>query len=75
MKVCWLLVEADLSCRKTWEADRSAGRFLLLQGLSCALQLISSSFPDPSLTVRADITGRYSNRLYAYEPSDISLCK
>lgn len=32
-------------------------------------------FPDPSLTVRADITGRYSNRLYAYEPSDISLCK
>uniref|UniRef100_A0A674IB42 Anterior gradient 2, protein disulphide isomerase family member n=1 Tax=Terrapene triunguis TaxID=2587831 RepID=A0A674IB42_9SAUR len=32
-------------------------------------------FIDPSLTVRADITGRYSNRLYAYEPSDISLCK
>ena len=31
--------------------------------------------PDPSLTVRADITGRYSNRLYAYEPSDIALCK
>lgn len=31
--------------------------------------------PDPSLTVRADITGRYSNRLYAYEPTDISLCK
>ncbi|KFW10668.1 Anterior gradient protein 2, partial [Eurypyga helias] len=30
-------------------------------------------FVDPSLTVRADITGRYSNRLYAYEPSDISL--
>ncbi|NXI93430.1 AGR2 protein, partial [Psophia crepitans] len=30
-------------------------------------------FIDPSLTVRADITGRYSNRLYAYEPSDISL--
>lgn len=32
-------------------------------------------FVDPSLTVRADITGRYSNRLYAYEPSDIPLCK
>uniref|UniRef100_A0A8D2LVG8 Anterior gradient 2, protein disulphide isomerase family member n=1 Tax=Varanus komodoensis TaxID=61221 RepID=A0A8D2LVG8_VARKO len=32
-------------------------------------------FVDPSLTVRADITGRYSNRLYAYEPSDIALCK
>ncbi|XP_048848723.1 anterior gradient protein 2 homolog [Brienomyrus brachyistius] len=30
-------------------------------------------FVDPSMTVRADITGRYSNRLYAYEPSDISL--
>ncbi|XP_030048253.1 anterior gradient protein 2 homolog isoform X2 [Microcaecilia unicolor] len=30
-------------------------------------------FVDPSLTVRADITGRYSNRLYAYEPSDINL--
>ncbi|KAJ8341989.1 hypothetical protein SKAU_G00319170 [Synaphobranchus kaupii] len=30
-------------------------------------------FVDPTLTVRADITGRYSNRLYAYEPSDISL--
>ncbi|XP_023588047.1 anterior gradient protein 2 homolog isoform X1 [Trichechus manatus latirostris] len=32
-------------------------------------------FVDPSLTVRADITGRYSNRLYAYEPSDVALCK
>uniref|UniRef100_A0A8C9A387 Anterior gradient 2, protein disulphide isomerase family member n=1 Tax=Prolemur simus TaxID=1328070 RepID=A0A8C9A387_PROSS len=32
-------------------------------------------FVDPSLTVRADITGRYSNRLYAYEPSDIPLRK
>ncbi|KAM6451086.1 anterior gradient protein 2 homolog isoform 1-T6 [Liasis olivaceus] len=30
-------------------------------------------FVDPSLTVRADITGRYSNRLYAYEPQDASL--
>ncbi|XP_006636103.1 anterior gradient protein 2 homolog [Lepisosteus oculatus] len=30
-------------------------------------------FVDPSLTVRADITGRYANRLYAYEPSDINL--
>ncbi|NXC15528.1 AGR3 protein, partial [Corythaeola cristata] len=28
-------------------------------------------FIDPSLTVRADITGRYSNRLYTYEPQDI----
>ncbi|PNJ55887.1 AGR2 isoform 7, partial [Pongo abelii] len=32
-------------------------------------------FVDPSLTVRADITGRYSNRLYAYEPTDTALCK
>ncbi|XP_001373774.2 anterior gradient protein 3 [Monodelphis domestica] len=28
-------------------------------------------FVDPSLTVRADITGRYSNRLYTYEPQDM----
>lgn len=34
-----------------------------------------SCFPDPSMTVRADITGRYSNRLYAYEPADMKLCK
>ncbi|XP_048882988.1 anterior gradient protein 2 homolog [Brienomyrus brachyistius] len=30
-------------------------------------------FVDPTLTVRADITGRYSNRMYAYEPSDLEL--
>ena len=30
-------------------------------------------FVDPSMTVRADIIGRYSNRMYAYEPSDIKL--
>ncbi|XP_041097331.1 anterior gradient protein 2 homolog [Polyodon spathula] len=30
-------------------------------------------FVDPSLTVRADITGRYANRLYTYEPADINL--
>ncbi|KAI4875033.1 hypothetical protein NFI96_012998 [Prochilodus magdalenae] len=30
-------------------------------------------FVDPSMTVRADITGRYSNRLYAYEPDDMKL--
>ncbi|XP_006832303.1 PREDICTED: anterior gradient protein 3 homolog [Chrysochloris asiatica] len=28
-------------------------------------------FVDPSLIVRADITGRYSNRLYTYEPQDL----
>ncbi|XP_070777829.1 anterior gradient protein 2 homolog [Enoplosus armatus] len=32
-------------------------------------------FVDPSMTVRADITGRYSNRMYAYEPSDIKILK
>lgn len=32
-------------------------------------------FTDPSMTVRADISGRYSNRLYAYEPNDAKLCK
>nr|CAG5958718.1 unnamed protein product [Menidia menidia] len=32
-------------------------------------------FVDPSMTVRADINGRYANRLYAYEPSDITLLK
>ncbi|XP_048405665.1 anterior gradient protein 3-like [Stegostoma tigrinum] len=30
-------------------------------------------FVDPSLTVRADITGKYSNRLYTYEPQDIQI--
>ncbi|KAI4897797.1 hypothetical protein NFI96_021952 [Prochilodus magdalenae] len=30
-------------------------------------------FVDPSMTVRADITGRYSNRMYAYEPNDMKL--
>ncbi|XP_060760032.1 anterior gradient protein 2 homolog [Neoarius graeffei] len=30
-------------------------------------------FVDPSMTVRADITGRYGNRLYAYEPGDMKL--
>lgn len=30
---------------------------------------------DPSLTVRADITGRYANRLYTYEPQDLPLCE
>uniref|UniRef100_A0A8C5RRP4 Anterior gradient 2, protein disulphide isomerase family member n=1 Tax=Laticauda laticaudata TaxID=8630 RepID=A0A8C5RRP4_LATLA len=30
-------------------------------------------FVDPTLTIRADITGRYSNRLYAYEPQDVPL--
>ncbi|XP_078519904.1 anterior gradient protein 3 [Lissotriton helveticus] len=30
-------------------------------------------FVDPTLTVRADIGGRYSNRLYTYEPQDMPL--
>ncbi|KAM9838634.1 anterior gradient protein 2 homolog [Aulostomus maculatus] len=30
-------------------------------------------FVDPSMTVRADITGRYGNRMYAYEPNDLKL--
>uniref|UniRef100_A0A8C9WVV2 Anterior gradient 2 n=2 Tax=Sander lucioperca TaxID=283035 RepID=A0A8C9WVV2_SANLU len=32
-------------------------------------------FVDPTMTVRADINGRYSNRMYAYEPSDVDLLK
>uniref|UniRef100_A0AAQ4PVZ9 Anterior gradient 1 n=1 Tax=Gasterosteus aculeatus aculeatus TaxID=481459 RepID=A0AAQ4PVZ9_GASAC len=32
-------------------------------------------FVDPAMTVRADIVGRYSNRMYAYEPADIKLLK
>uniref|UniRef100_A0A672HL58 Anterior gradient 2 n=1 Tax=Salarias fasciatus TaxID=181472 RepID=A0A672HL58_SALFA len=32
-------------------------------------------FVDPSMTVRDDIIGRYSNRLYAYEPGDVKLLK
>ncbi|XP_070702614.1 anterior gradient protein 2 homolog [Pempheris klunzingeri] len=30
-------------------------------------------FVDPTMTVRADVTGQYANRMYAYEPSDIKL--
>ncbi|XP_066544316.1 anterior gradient 1 [Amia ocellicauda] len=30
-------------------------------------------FVDPSMTVRADIAGKYGNRLYTYEPSDIRI--
>ncbi|KAM4550684.1 anterior gradient protein 2 homolog [Fundulus diaphanus] len=30
-------------------------------------------FVDPSMTVRADINGRYSNRMYAYETADVNL--
>ncbi|XP_058475141.1 anterior gradient protein 2 homolog [Solea solea] len=30
-------------------------------------------FVDPSMTVRADISGRYKNRFYAYEPKDMRL--
>ncbi|XP_019724332.1 anterior gradient protein 2 homolog isoform X1 [Hippocampus comes] len=32
-------------------------------------------FVDPSMTVRADVTGRYANRMYAYEPNDVKLLK
>ncbi|XP_029299092.1 anterior gradient protein 2 homolog [Cottoperca gobio] len=32
-------------------------------------------FVDPTMTVRADINGRYMNRLYAYEPADVKLLK
>uniref|UniRef100_A0A3Q3K5T9 Anterior gradient 1 n=1 Tax=Monopterus albus TaxID=43700 RepID=A0A3Q3K5T9_MONAL len=32
-------------------------------------------FVDPTMTVRADITSRYSNRMYTYEPGDLQLCK
>ncbi|XP_056308524.1 anterior gradient 1 [Danio aesculapii] len=28
-------------------------------------------FVDPTLTVRADIVGKYANRMYTYEPDDI----
>lgn len=30
---------------------------------------------DPSLTVRADIKGQYSNHHYTYEPKDMELCE
>uniref|UniRef100_A0A3Q4AR40 Uncharacterized protein n=1 Tax=Mola mola TaxID=94237 RepID=A0A3Q4AR40_MOLML len=29
-------------------------------------------FVDPSMTVRTDITGKYSNRHYTYEPGDMA---
>ncbi|XP_009481833.2 anterior gradient protein 3-like [Pelecanus crispus] len=28
-------------------------------------------FVDPSMTVRGDLTGKYGNRMYTYEPEDI----
>ncbi|XP_041725374.1 anterior gradient 1 [Coregonus clupeaformis] len=28
-------------------------------------------FVDPSMTVRADLVGKYGNRMYTYEPSDV----
>lgn len=28
-------------------------------------------FVDPSMTVRADIVGKYGNRMYTYEPADV----
>lgn len=37
--------------------------------------LSNSLSADPSMTVRADINGRYGNRLYAYEPTDMGLCE
>lgn len=30
-------------------------------------------FVDPSMTVRSDLTGKYSNHHYTYEPSDIQV--
>ncbi|XP_043920674.1 anterior gradient protein 2 homolog [Protopterus annectens] len=30
-------------------------------------------FVDPSMTVRADLPGKYGNRLYAYEPQDTDI--
>ncbi|XP_061411618.1 anterior gradient protein 3-like [Lethenteron reissneri] len=30
-------------------------------------------FVDPSLTVRADIAGKYSDKLYTYQPEDLNL--
>uniref|UniRef100_A0A8C0FKK7 Uncharacterized protein n=1 Tax=Bubo bubo TaxID=30461 RepID=A0A8C0FKK7_BUBBB len=32
-------------------------------------------FVDPSMTVRADLTGKYGNRMYTYEPEDIAVCE
>nr|XP_009679135.1 PREDICTED: anterior gradient protein 2 homolog [Struthio camelus australis] len=56
------------------DIQKLADKFILLNlVVNPVLYNFSHLFPDPSLTVRADITGRYSNRLYAYEPSDISL--
>uniref|UniRef100_A0A3P9P8V7 Anterior gradient 2 n=1 Tax=Poecilia reticulata TaxID=8081 RepID=A0A3P9P8V7_POERE len=42
--------------------------------VGCTLHLSRARLStDPSMTVRADINGRYSNRMYAYETGDISL--
>ncbi|XP_044534785.1 anterior gradient protein 2 homolog [Gracilinanus agilis] len=64
------------------EIQKLADKFILLNLIELGSQDLRSSpyiWPElvfalnPSLTVRADITGRYSNRLYAYEPTDAPL--
>ncbi|MGH0127836.1 UNVERIFIED_CONTAM: hypothetical protein FKN15_042903 [Acipenser sinensis] len=63
--------DLTLSMKQTFannkEIQKMAGEDFIL------LNLVLRFIADPSLTVRADITGRYGNRLYAYEPADLDL--
>ncbi|KAJ3609828.1 hypothetical protein NHX12_024338 [Muraenolepis orangiensis] len=58
-------------------SDRGSHGFsgLFEQRAARFIECVPCHHPDPSMTVRADITGRYSNRMYAYEPEDMKFCK
>ncbi|KTF85142.1 hypothetical protein cypCar_00020405 [Cyprinus carpio] len=43
----------------------------LKQSKDCLFSVFSPHHPDPSLTVRADIIGKYANRKYTYELGDV----
>ncbi|XP_026509746.1 anterior gradient protein 2 homolog [Terrapene carolina triunguis] len=57
-----LVVAAQRKLQKVPEQEENITRIRMPQTLS----------RDPSMTVRADLTGKYKNRMYAYEPEDIS---
>lgn len=65
---CSLYEKVHISVRvESGVTDLNSGEFLN----RCAVCLSA----DPSMTVRTDITGRYSNHLYTYEPKDMSNCE
>lgn len=59
-----------LVCVTLPSADNKPTASLLMQFCVC-----SPHPADPSMTVRTDIKGKYSNRWYAYEPDDMADCE